>query len=89
MSPAHWYRVQSSRSDDRWRAKAAGEFVAWRPDNDWLVRAGKMRLPPHLHSESLDVGVATDMARLPYKMYSLAPTNDFTGLSIGRSFAWG
>lgn len=76
-------------SDNRWHAKTAWAFVAWRPDNDWLLRVGKARLPMYLYSESLDVGVASDMARLPHEMYSIAPTNDFTGLFITRSFTLG
>ena len=76
-------------SDSRWAARAAWAFVAWRPDNDWLVRAGKVRLPLYLYSESLEVGVASDMARLPVEMYSIAPTNDFTGLFVTRSFTLG
>ncbi len=75
--------------DDSVCARAAWAFVAWRPNNDWLVRAGKVRLPLYLYSESLDVGVATDMARLPHEMYSIAPTNDFKGLMATRSFSWG
>ncbi len=70
-------------------ANATWAFVAWRPDNDWLVRAGKMRLPLYLHSESLEVGVATDMARLPHEVYSIAPTNDVKGLFVTRSFTVG
>jgi len=75
--------------DDGVCARAAWAFVAWRPDNDWLLRAGKVRVPLYLHSESLDVGVASDMARLPHEMYSIVPTNDFTGLFVTRSFSWG
>ncbi len=76
-------------TDSRWRATAAWAFVGWRPNNDWLLRAGKMRLPLYLHSESLDIGVASDMARLPHETYSIAPTNEYTGLFVTRSFAWG
>jgi hypothetical protein len=72
-------------SDSRWGAKAAWAFVAWRPDNDWLVRAGKARVPLYLYSESLDVGVTQDMARMPFEVYSVSPTNDFTGLFVTRS----
>jgi hypothetical protein len=69
--------------------RASWAFLAWRPNNDWLVRLGKVRLPLYLYSESLDVGVATDMARLPHEMYSIAPTNDFKGLMVTRNFTWG
>ena len=73
-------------SDQGLRATAAWAFVAWRPDNDWLLRAGKVRLPIYLYSESLDIGVASDMVRLPHEMYSTVPTNDFTGIFATRSF---
>jgi hypothetical protein len=76
-------------SDRGWRADAAWAFVAWRPDNDWLVRAGKLRLPLYLYSESMEVGVAHDMARLPHEMYSIAATNDFKGLTLSRALGAG
>lgn len=60
---------------------AAWAFVGWRPGNDWLLRAGRMRAPLYLRSESLDIGVASDMARLPVEMYSVAPSNEFDGFS--------
>jgi hypothetical protein len=64
-------------------------FVAWRPTNEWLVRAGKLRMPIYLQSESLDVGVSHDMARLPVEMYSIIPSNDFTGLFVSRTWLLG
>jgi hypothetical protein len=76
-------------NDQRYSASAAWAFVAWRPSNDWLVRAGRLRMPLYLYSESLDVGVSHDMARLPYEMYSISPTNDLLGLSISRSLSLG
>ncbi len=75
--------------DHRWRVEPSWAFLAWRPDNDWLLRAGKMRVPLYFHSESLDVGVARDMVRLPHEMYSIAPISEFTGLYATRSFAAG
>ena len=60
---------------------ASWAFVGWRPANEWLLRAGRMRVPLYLQSESLDVGVAYDMARLPVEMYSIVPSNEFDGLS--------
>ena len=65
---------------------AAWAFVAWRPANDWLLRAGKMRLPLYLYSESVEVGVARDMVRLPHELYSTVPTNNFTGLFGTHTF---
>lgn len=76
-------------SDSRWQLHAAWAFVAWRPNNDWLLRAGRVRLPVYLYSESLDIGVASDMARMPHEMYSVLPSNNITGLDVTRSFVVG
>lgn len=75
----------SEKSDRQWQLRPAWAFLAWRPDDAWLVRGGRMRLPLYLYSESLDVGVAQDMARLPVEMYSIIPSNEYDGISIGHS----
>lgn len=77
----------SERADNRWDLRPAWAFLAWRPDDDWLLRAGRMRVPLYMHSESLDIGVAHSMARLPVEMYSLVPSNEFNGLSASYSRA--
>ncbi len=75
-------KLAPSASRDRGIALTAPwAFVGWRPGNDWLLRAGRMRVPLYLRSESLHIGVASDMARLPLEMYSVTPTNEFDGVS--------
>jgi hypothetical protein len=71
--------------DTRWAATLAWAFVAWRPDNDWLLRAGRLRVPLYLLSERQDVGTTFDSLRLPNDMYWITPTTDFTGLYLTRS----
>lgn len=73
--------------ESRWRLHPSWAFVAWRPDNDWLLRLGRMRVPFFLRSEQLDVGQTYDEARLPTEFYLLAPTSDFNGLNLSRSLA--
>lgn len=75
----------SSTDDDRYAARLTWGFLSWRPDNEWLLRLGKLRVPLYLNSENTDVGATFDFARLPTEMYStaLTPTTDFTGLSAG------
>lgn len=75
-----------TRRDDGVGASIAWGFVSWRPDNDWLLRVGKFRVPLYLHSETQDVGTTFDTATLPVEVYSQSPTNDFTGLSLSRSW---
>ncbi len=76
----------SLKSDSSWTVRPAWAFVAWRPSDDWLLRAGRLRAPLYLYSESIDVGVTHDMARLPTEMYSLAPSSDFDGLYVTKTW---
>ncbi len=79
----------STRHENRWDLRASWAFAAWRPNNDWLLRLGKLRAPLFLRSEHLDVGQTYAEMRLPAEIYTLAPTNDFTGLHLTRTWALG
>lgn len=74
--------AQQPEDDDAWTVRPSWAFVAWRPDDAWLLRLGRMRIPLYLQSESLGIGVAHDMARLPVEVYSIAPINEFTGAFV-------
>lgn len=76
----------SDHSDTKWDLVPAWAFVAWRPDNDWLLRAGKLRVPILMRSEQQDVGQTYDEARLPAEIYALPPTSDFKGVTLARSW---
>ena len=77
----------ASNNDNEYKGTVAWALLSWRPTNDWLFRAGKQRIPLYLYSETVDVGVTYDFARLPTEMYSISPSNDFTGLSFSKN--WG
>ncbi|MBK1714000.1 hypothetical protein [Rubrivivax gelatinosus] len=81
--------AQSLEKDSRWDLTPTWAFLAWRPDDDWLLRAGRMRVPLYLHSEILDVGATHDLARLPTEMYSIVPSNEFDGVSTTRTWSLG
>ena len=76
----------ASSSDSQFEATVSWAFLSYRPTNDWLFRAGKQRIPFYLDSENYDVGATYDFARLPTEMYSIAPSNDFTGLSFSKNW---
>lgn len=76
----------SLNNDDDWSLTASWAFVSWRPDNDWLLRLGKQRVPMYLNSENMDVGQTYDFARLPFEMYGISPSNDFKGLYASRTW---
>lgn len=80
-------QIEADTSDDTgWEANFAWAFLSYRPSNDWLLRAGMLRVPGYLNSENRDVGVTYDYVRVPVEFDSLSPTYDFTGISINRSF---
>ena len=79
----------ATANDRRYEATVPWAFASYRPTNDWLIRAGRQRIPFYLFSENYDVGATYDFARLPTEMYSIAPSNDFTGLSIGKTWKAG
>ena len=72
--------------DNAYAATLAWAFVSYRPTDDWLVRAGKLRVPLYLYSENTDIGATFDFARLPTEMYSISPTADFTGASFRKEW---
>ncbi len=76
----------SLKSDTTTDATISWAFLSWRPSNDWLVRAGRLRVPLYLRSESTDVGTTFDFAQLPTEVYSTSPTTDFDGLAVSKTW---
>ena len=67
-------------------AKIRWAFVSFRPNNEWLFRAGRLRPPAFLNSQNAEVGVTYDQARLPVEVYSLSPVYDFDGGAVTRTW---
>jgi len=84
---AQFKLAPATNNDDEYTGTVSWAFLSWRPTNDLLIRAGKQRVPLYLYSETVDVGVTYDFARLPTEMYSIIPSNDFAGVSFSKS--WG
>ncbi len=74
----------SSNDDEKYRASVSWAFASYRPSNEWLIRAGRQRIPLYLHSQNYDVGATYDFARLASEMYSIAPGNEFDGISVSK-----
>jgi len=76
----------STDSDKAEDVSVAWAFLSWRPTNDLLFRAGKQRIPLYLFSQTYNVGVTYPLARLPTEMYSISPSNEFTGVSVSKNW---
>lgn len=79
----------SLHSDRHWDLTASWAFLSWRPNNDWLIRPGRVRIPLYLYSQNLDVGQSYDFVRMPTEMYSISPTTDIAGLYVTRNWSLG
>ncbi|MDX8379669.1 MAG: hypothetical protein R8K48_06445 [Gallionella sp.] len=73
-------------NDSGWNPLISWAFLSYRPTNDWLLRAGKLRVPFYLNAENMNVGATYVAARLPYEVYSVSPTMDFTGASFVKTW---
>lgn len=72
--------------DTRYEPTLSWAFLSYRPGNDWLFRAGRLRMPFYLNTENLDVGYTYDYARLPNELYSVSPTMDFNGATFLKTW---
>ena len=73
--------------DDGYEAQVRWAFVSYRPNNEWLFRAGRLRPPVLVNAQNAEVGVTFDHARLPTEVYSLVPVYDLDGAAITKTWA--
>ncbi len=76
----------STHDDNAWEPSLSWAFLSWRPENDVLVRVGKLRLPLMLYSANSDVGTTFPLARMPQELYSLLPSTDVKGLAVSKTW---
>jgi hypothetical protein len=91
LSPAWGVTVQGVASaprtrDEGYETKIRWAFLSYRPTNDWLIRAGRLRPPFFLNSQNAEVGVTYDYARLPAEIYSISPVYDFDGGAVTKTW---
>ena len=72
--------------DDGLEATVRWAFLSFRPSNDWLLRAGRIRPPVLINTQNAEVGMTYDAARLPAEVYSLSPVYDIEGVAVTRSW---
>ena len=60
-SPRPKASLPRSKRNNPWDTTLTWAFLAWRPTNDLLLRAGRFRVPYYLNSANLDVGVTYDL----------------------------
>lgn len=72
--------------DEGYEAKFRWAFLSFRPDNDWLIRVGRVRPTFFFNTQNAEVGVTFDQARLPVEVYSISPVYDIDGVALSKSW---
>lgn len=75
------------RHDEGYETEIRWAFVSYRPNNDWLLRAGRLRPPVLINTQTSEVGVTYDPVRLPAEVYSLSPVYDIDGAAVTKTWA--
>ncbi|XOZ32552.1 hypothetical protein ACMDCT_10070 [Halomonadaceae bacterium KBTZ08] len=71
---------------DRWETQLEWGYVSHKMDNGLRLRAGKMRTPLFMYSDSLDLGYAQPFAKAPDAVYDQVSLSSFTGADATYNF---
>ncbi len=75
-----------SRGDQGWQTHAEWAFLAHNINADTTVRAGRLRLPVFLFSETLDVGYTQPWVTPPTELYGLLAFSSYEGIDLRYRF---
>ncbi len=82
LSPEADVTVQMvAKAADNWELEAEWAFLRYNLTDDLSFRAGRLRLPLYLFSESLDVGFSYPWVRPPNEVYAL-PIRNYEGVDL-------
>lgn len=76
----------STYKDNRYHPRLSWAFLSFRPDNNWVFRAGKLRIPLMTNAENMPAAITYVQANLPYEIYGTSPAMDTVGASLG--YTW-
>ncbi len=76
-----------SRGSDDWNTELEWGFLRHNVTNSLQFRAGKMRLPLFMESETLDIGYGQPWARPPEAVYDPVPLRSYLGGDLSYTFS--
>jgi hypothetical protein len=74
------------RGADDWEPQVEWAYLSHRPTNNLQLRAGKMRIPFFMYSDSLEVGYAQPWARPPQSVYGPIAITSYVGADATYNF---
>lgn len=67
---------------DEWQTNLEWAYLSWQANDQLMVRAGRLRSPVYMYSESLDVGFSYPWLRLPDEVYSQVQLTNYEGADV-------
>lgn len=64
---------------DNWKANLEWAYISWQANDRLILRAGRLRNPVYMYSETLDVGFTYPWLRLPDEVYSQVQLSNYEG----------
>lgn len=72
-------QVIAKAEQDNWKANLEWLYLAYQVDDRLVVRAGRLRDPVYMYSETLDVGFTYPWLRLPDEVYHQVQITNYEG----------
>lgn len=67
---------------DSWKGNLEWAYLSWKAADGLTLRAGRLRTPVYMYSETLDVGFTHPWLRLPDEVYSQVQLSNYEGGDI-------
>lgn len=78
-----------SRGSEDWETELEWAYLSHQLTSNLQIRAGKMRLPLFIYSDSLEVGYAQPWARPPEAVYGPLTVNNYVGADATYTYSLG
>ena len=73
-------QLTAKPAQDEWKANVEWAYFSWQANDNLMLRAGRLRTPVYMYSESIDVGFSYPWLRLPDEVYSQVQLSNYEGL---------
>ncbi len=75
-------QLTAKAEQDSWKANLEWAYLAWQANDHLLLRAGRLRTPAYMYSETLDVGFSYPWLRLPDEVYGQIQLSNYEGVDV-------
>lgn len=75
-------QLTAQAQQDRWGLDLDWLYLAWQTSDRLTLRAGRLRNPVYMYSETLNVGATYPWLRLPDEVYSQLQIDNYEGLDL-------